>query len=195
MTHILSEWGCVFVVTASHAVYALTEKDTSTKLEHLFKIHLFDIAISLAYSSNYDYANIMDIYRVYGDYLYAKKDYDSAIAQYTSTIGYVEPSYVIRLFLDAQRIANLTTYLEALHAKHVATADHTTLLLNCYTKARAQDKLRAFIRGGGAGGSGAAAVEAAAKQRAQVGAKLRAGGDAGAAGMSTAAFGCWMSCY
>ncbi|RHX98980.1 hypothetical protein DYB36_014177, partial [Aphanomyces astaci] len=43
---------------------------------------------------------------------------------------YVEPSYVIRQFLDAQRIHNLTTYLEALHAKAFATSEHTTLLLN-----------------------------------------------------------------
>ncbi len=41
----------------------LIEKDTSTKLERLFEINSFDIAISVAYSSNYDVANIMDIYR------------------------------------------------------------------------------------------------------------------------------------
>jgi hypothetical protein len=47
---------------------------------------------------------------------------------------HVEPSYVIRKFLDAQRINNLTLYLEALHERHYAGPDHTTLLLNCYTK-------------------------------------------------------------
>lgn len=86
---ILSEWGAIFVVTTNHVVYQLVEKDTATKLEHLFKIHLFDIAISLAYSNNYDDANIMDIYRMYGDYLHKKNDFDGAILQYTYTIGYV----------------------------------------------------------------------------------------------------------
>ena len=60
---------------------------------------------------------------------------------------HVEPSYVIRKFLDAQRINNLTLYLEALHERHYAGPDHTTLLLNCYTKLKEEDKLRRFIRG------------------------------------------------
>ena len=59
---------------------------------------------------------------------------------------HVEPSYVIRKFLDAQRINNLTLYLEALHERHYAGPDHTTLLLNCYTKLKEEDRLRRFIR-------------------------------------------------
>ena len=39
----------------------------------------------------------------------------AARAQYCATIGQLEPSFVIRKFLDAQRIHNLTSYLEALH--------------------------------------------------------------------------------
>jgi hypothetical protein len=62
-------------------------------------------------------------------------------------LEHVEPSYVIRKFLDAARIHNLTTYLEALHEKGRANADHTTLLLNCYTKLKEEAKLKAFIRG------------------------------------------------
>lgn len=56
--------------------------------------------------------------------------------------SHVEPSYVIRKFLDAQRINNLTLYLEALHERHYAGPDHTTLLLNCYTKLKEDEKLR-----------------------------------------------------
>ena len=37
--------------------------------------------------------------------------------QYCATIGQLEPSFVIRRFLDAQRIHNLTSYLEALHTR------------------------------------------------------------------------------
>ena len=52
-------------------------------------------------------------------------------------------------FLDAQRIHNLTTYLQALHespaARTLVTVDHTTLLLNCYTKLKDIKKLDAFI--------------------------------------------------
>lgn len=41
-----------------------------------------------------------------------KGDYDGAMRQYLRTIGRLEPSYVIRKFLDAQRIHNLTSYLQ-----------------------------------------------------------------------------------
>ena len=37
---------------------------------------------------------------------------------------------MIRKFLDAPRIHNLTRYLQALHEKGRANTDHTTLLLN-----------------------------------------------------------------
>ena len=131
-----------------YRVLSFKERDTQTKLEDLFKKNLYTIAISLAYSSSYDIASIMDIYRTYGDHLYSKGDYDRAIQQYTRTLGHVEPSYVIRKFLDAARINNLTTYLECLHEKGRATADHTTLLLNCYTKLKEEEKLKKFIRGG-----------------------------------------------
>lgn len=52
---------------------------------------------------------------------------------------------MIRQFLDARRIENLTTYLEAVHSHGLAAADHTTLLLNCYTKLQQTAKLEEFI--------------------------------------------------
>ena len=39
---------------------------------------------------------VADIQRRYGDHLYAKHDYDAAMAQYVATTGFLEPSYVIR---------------------------------------------------------------------------------------------------
>lgn len=68
------------------------------------------------------------------------------IMTFLSTIGKLEPSYVIRNFLDAQRIHNLTAYLQALHRQSLANADHTTLLLNCYTKLKDSSKLEEFIK-------------------------------------------------
>lgn len=41
---------------------------------------------------------------------------------------------------------NLIEYLEELHDHGKATADHTTLLLNCYAKLRDTAKLDAFIK-------------------------------------------------
>ena len=51
-----------------------------------------------------------------------------------------------RQFLDAQRINNLTTYLQELHSAGLANSDHTTLLLNCYTKTSDVARLDSFIR-------------------------------------------------
>ena len=106
---------------------------------------MYDMAITLAKSQHYS-DGLVDIFRQYGDHLYSKGSHDAAIQQYISTIGQLEPSYVIRKFLDAQRIENLTEYLQALHEKGLANTDHTTLLLNCYTKLKSVEKLNEFIK-------------------------------------------------
>lgn len=99
----------------------------------------------IAKNQQYDAEGLIDIFRQYGDHLYSKGDHNGAIEQYIKTIGKLEPSYVIRKFLDSQHIDNLTTYLQALHKNGQATEDHTTLLLNCYTKLNHTDKLKEFI--------------------------------------------------
>ena len=75
--------------------------------------------------------------------------YSGAVEQYARTVGHVEPSYVIRRFLDAAKIGHLATYLEQAHApEHYGDAarngdeapptttrpELTTLLVNCYGK-------------------------------------------------------------
>ena len=50
-----------------------------------------------------------------------------------------------RRFLDAQRITCLTAYLELLHEQGLASVDHTTLLLNCYTKLKDERTESGFI--------------------------------------------------
>ncbi|KAJ3414393.1 Vacuolar protein sorting-associated protein 11 [Chytridiales sp. JEL 0842] len=166
--HILSEWNQLFVITADKKLYKLDEMDLTTKLDILYKKNMFSLAIviattipeaviSLEDSATSDLAKIpgalefdqqlvMDIYKRYGDFLYAKGDYDAAINQYIHTIGQLEPSYIIRKFLDAQRIHNLASYLQSLHESNLANADHTTLLINCYTKLKDMKRLDEFIK-------------------------------------------------
>nr|CAG4716293.1 unnamed protein product [Naegleria fowleri] len=153
ITHILQEWGNVFLLSnidenkSQQQMYLLEEKDTQSKLELLLRKNFYSIAISLVNSEQLDSNYIPEISKQYGDHLYSKKDYDGAMKQFCRTIGRLEPSYVIRKFLDANRIRNLTEYLEALHEKRQATSDHTTLLLNCYTKLKDErkEKLDKFI--------------------------------------------------
>lgn len=49
-------------------------------------------------------------------------------------------------YLDAQRIHSLVTYLQELHSMGLANADHTTLLLNTYTKLKDVARLDSFIK-------------------------------------------------
>ena len=105
------------------------------------------VAVKIAKNQHCDAKGLVDIYRQFGDHLYAKGDHPGAIEQYTKTIGVLEPSYVIQKFLDAQKIHNLTAYLQALHKEGLASEDHTTLLLNCYTKLKDSSKLDEFILG------------------------------------------------
>jgi len=104
------------------------------------------MAINLAQKTGVDKVQQNIIFRKYGDYLYQKGDYDTAMQQYLRAIDNTEPSQIIRKFLDTQRIHNLIDYLEELHEHGKATADHTTLLLNCYAKLKDTEKLDTFIR-------------------------------------------------
>ena len=106
------------------------------------------MAINFAQKAGVDAAQRNVILRKYGDYLYKKGDYDTAMQQYLKAIDNTEPSQVIRKFLDSQRINNLIEYLEELHEHDKATIDHTTLLLNCYAKLKNTDKLETFIKSG-----------------------------------------------
>ena len=92
----------------------------------------------------------MKLYKTYGDHLFRRGDFEGAVNQYSHTIGFVPASYVIRRFLDSQRIGHLTSYLEKLHSKGFASKDLTTLLLTCYTKTRDVERLDAFIAQGDA---------------------------------------------
>ncbi|KAG1200156.1 hypothetical protein G6F70_004303 [Rhizopus microsporus] len=143
---IFCEWNSIWIACTDGRLYRLDEKDTPTKLEILFKLNLYVLAINLAHMQKYDDTSIAEIFKKYGDHLYQKGDYDGAMEQYIRTIGQLEPSYVIRKFLDAQRIYNLTNYLQELHSKGLANTDHTTLLLNCYTKLKDLSRLDQFIK-------------------------------------------------
>ncbi|XP_021845729.1 vacuolar protein-sorting-associated protein 11 homolog [Spinacia oleracea] len=146
VSHVLCEWGNIILIMADKSAVCVGEKDMESKLDVLFKKNLYSVAINLVQTQQADAAATAEVLRKYGDHLYSKQEYDEAMAQYIHTIGHLEPSFVIQKFLDAQRIHNLTNYLENLHEKGLASKDHTTLLLNCYTKLKDVDKLNYFIK-------------------------------------------------
>lgn len=145
VNQVVSEWGNLYLMTTDGQVFVFSELDTQTKLELLFRKNQFSLAIDLAKAQSYSQDSLVDMFKQYGDHLYDSGDYDGAINQYCQTIGVLEPSYVIRKFLDLQRIYNLTNYLQELHKAGLATEDHTTLLINCYVKLKDVAKLNDFV--------------------------------------------------
>lgn len=143
---IISQWGQIYILTGDGNLLCLEEKSTSEKLDILYRKSLYGLALHLAKTQQLDQSSVADIHRQYGDHLYAKGEYDNAMQQFVQTIGHLQPSYVIRKFLDAQRIHNLVTYLQELHSLGLANSDHTTLLLNTYTKLKDVSRLDSFIK-------------------------------------------------
>jgi hypothetical protein len=62
----------------------------------LYRKSLYVLALNMAKSQRLDESSVADIHRQYGDHLYTKGDYDGAMAQFVKTIGWTQPSYVIR---------------------------------------------------------------------------------------------------
>ncbi|PWY68462.1 vacuolar protein sorting protein [Aspergillus heteromorphus CBS 117.55] len=147
--NIFIEWGDLFLLTTDGKLYRYREKSLQQKLEILYQRNLYILAINLAQKTGVDTFQQNAIYRKYGDFLYQRGDYDTAMQQYLRAIDNTEPSQVIRKYLDTQRIHNLIEYLEELHDHDRATVDHTTLLLNCYAKLKDTGKLDAFIKAPG----------------------------------------------
>ena len=110
---IFEEWGDLFVSTLDGKVCRCTweykgmisdssqlfryhEKTFQQKLEILFQRNLYVYAINLAQKSRLDPVQQNVIYRRYGDYLYQRGDFDTAMQQYLKAIDNTEPSQVIR---------------------------------------------------------------------------------------------------
>lgn len=145
-SQVMSEWGLLYILTLDGRLITFTECDTQTKLELLFRKNQFSLAIDLAKAQSYSHDSLANMFKQYGDHLYQNGDYDGAITQYCKTLGFLEPSYVIRKYLDLQKIKNLTQYLQELHLCNLATEDHTTLLINCYVKQKNEQTLNEFLR-------------------------------------------------
>ncbi|KAF4431827.1 hypothetical protein F53441_13881 [Fusarium austroafricanum] len=131
--HFVDIWGDFFTVLQDGKVYRYHEKSLQQRLEMLYQRNMFPLAIELAQKSGMDNEQQSLIYRRFGDHLYQKADYDGAMVQYIRAIDTAEPSQVIRK----------ASYLS------LSTADHTTLLLNCYAKLKDINKLEKFIKSPG----------------------------------------------
>lgn len=77
-------------------MFRYREKSLQQKLEILYQRNLYILAINLAQKKGVDHSQQNAIYRRYGDFLYQRGDYDTAMQQYLRAIDNTEPSQVIR---------------------------------------------------------------------------------------------------
>lgn len=66
---VLSEWGAFYILDEQNRLYHLDEKDLQSKLSLLFKKNLYDVAIRIAKSQQYDSDGLVNIFKQYGDHL------------------------------------------------------------------------------------------------------------------------------
>lgn len=143
---LLVEWNSVILILDDNSVTLMKESNMHEKIQQLIKNEQFDVALVVASSQAMGPGVISEIHRQRGDSYQEKHMYQEAINEYKETIGSLEPSYVITRFIDPQHAEYLIDYLEALADKGKMTKEHTTLLFNCYTKLRKQEKLSQIIR-------------------------------------------------
>lgn len=127
------------------------EPSTEEKVQKLCtKFSQFDVALKIAQKNNLSLSVIASIHKTKGDKSYTRKNFEAAIDEYIETIGFLEPSYVIKKFLDPQHANHLIRYLEELQIRDQegtsASSDsakklHSTLLFNCYAKLRKEEIL------------------------------------------------------
>jgi tetratricopeptide (TPR) repeat protein len=148
---VLPEWGKLNILLDDGTLVTLTEPDTETKIQLLCgKFDQYDVALALAKSQKLGPSIVASIHRNKGDTNYDKHKFAEAIREYTQAIGSLEPSYVIRRFLDPEHAHYLIDYLEELlrreaSANAAAKKLQTKLLFNCYTKLRRTDAIREAI--------------------------------------------------
>ena len=112
----------------------------------MFRKNDFDTALKFTKNLKYDEQLLAEISRLHGDYLYNKEEFTKAIEHYKLSIKHLEPSYVIKRFLDVQKIEDLISYLIVLN-KHSKIKYHCALLVDCYIKQKMFKELELFIFG------------------------------------------------
>ncbi|CAP23608.1 Protein CBG03015 [Caenorhabditis briggsae] len=138
--------GKTFLVLSHDGLLSeLVEKNIATKLDILVKKNMFDVAVLIAKNSKDGGDYLKSIHAKYGDYLYNKGDHENAIHQYKETIGMLEPSYVMKRYLNSAKIKELCIYLEYLHDAKKDNEHQTKILMNAYAKQGEKKKLMEFV--------------------------------------------------
>ena len=87
-------------------IFILKEIKSQEKLDQFYKNKDFLTAISYSKSFPHLYSkfSMCESFKAYGDYLYSKGDYKNAINEYNKTVKFIQPSFIIQLFLDGSKM-------------------------------------------------------------------------------------------
>lgn len=84
MVTILIEFDTYILVTADRRVMQLDERDIRTKLNLLFKHSLYDIALRMAKSNQFDDEGLAEVCKKYGDHLAQRGKHQGTIQTETA---------------------------------------------------------------------------------------------------------------
>ena len=120
-------------------ILKLSEKTLKEKIQILFNKKFFELSITYAESYNLDKKTLSNLSKKYAEQEYKIENFDNSIQQYIKTIGFYDPSYVIRKFNKKTKIiylikylVKLLDYLEIINKINEEYENYTILLLNCY---------------------------------------------------------------
>lgn len=141
-------WNDMYLLTSDGVLIKLHELSTHEKVDSVIKRELFPIAIKLANEDSKDFTEkeILNFYKLYGDYLYEKDEFKESILQYIECIKLKKTSEIIAKFKESSKIPLLVSYLEKMVNLKVTNSDHVTLLLSCYCKLKLQDKISKYVK-------------------------------------------------
>lgn len=147
ISDIFEVWGDMYILTGDGVLTKFHELSSHEKVDAVIKRELFPIAIKIATedSKTFNENEILQYYKLYGDNLYEKEDYNESIQQYMKCIALKKTSEVIAKFKDSSKIPYLINYLEKMIELKVSNVDHVTLLLGCYCKLKQHEKILNYI--------------------------------------------------
>ena len=146
----------LFTGSKSKEIICLKEFDNKKKFDIFYEKQFYDFAYNYGKATGLDKNQLAEIAKANAEFLYKKGDFENSIEKYKLTINYLDPNYVIKIFLEDSMKNYLIKYLEELQRNEQFKnncnknnskrfMDFTALLLNCYIKQNQIEKLKNFV--------------------------------------------------
>ena len=94
---------CV-VVDGARRAWRVCQKPLRDRMALMLRKHMYEAAVELAIESQASNDTLADIRHQWASHLYAQGEHALAVEQFKATVGHVQPSSVIRLFLGLEEV-------------------------------------------------------------------------------------------